>query len=103
MPLRPLPAAAALVGSPDTSPQAGFWNRLPEQMPTHFGFNGTADGYSGRPFAIIGLPLFLLAIQLLCAFALRAERKIFSEEVTSVWGRSRSNPEASKATNGMSV
>ena len=37
------------------------------------------------------------------AFALRAERKIFSEEVTSVWGRSRSNPEASKATNGMSV
>ena len=52
-----------------------LWNRLPEQMPTHFGFNGTADGYSGRPFAIIGLPLFLLAIQLLCAFALRADPK----------------------------
>ena len=52
-----------------------LWNRLPEQMPTHFGFNGTADSYSGRPFAIIGLPLFLLAIQLLCAFALRADPK----------------------------
>ena len=52
-----------------------LWNRLPEQMPTHFDFNGTADGYSGRPFAIIGLPLFLLAIQLLCAFALRADPK----------------------------
>ena len=52
-----------------------LWNRLPEQMPTHFGFNGTADGYSGRPFAIVGLPLFLLAIQLLCAFVMQADPK----------------------------
>ena len=52
-----------------------LWNRLPEQMPTHFGFNGTADGYSSRLFAIVGLPMFILAIQLLCAFALRADPK----------------------------
>ena len=34
-----------------------LWNRLPERMPTHFDFSGTADDYSGRPFAVIGLPL----------------------------------------------
>ena len=52
-----------------------MWNQLPERMPTHFGFNGTADGYSSRLFAIVGLPMFLLAMQLLCTFALRADPK----------------------------
>lgn len=37
-----------------------LWNRLPERMPTHFDFSGEVDGYSGRPFAVIGLPLFIL-------------------------------------------
>ena len=52
-----------------------LWSRLPEQMPTHFGFNGTADGYSNRLFAVVGLPLFLLAIHLLCTFVMRADPK----------------------------
>ena len=52
-----------------------LWNRLPEQMPTHFGFNGTVDGYSSRLFAVVGLPLFLLAMQLFCAVMLRADPK----------------------------
>lgn len=52
-----------------------LWNRLPEQMPTHFGFNGTADGYSSRLFAIVGLPMFILAMQLIGAFVLRADPK----------------------------
>ena len=33
------------------------------------------DGYSGRPFAVIGLPLFILAMQLFCAVMLRADPK----------------------------
>ena len=52
-----------------------LWNRLPERMPTHFDFSGTADNYSGRPFAVIGLPLFILAMQLFCAVMLRADPK----------------------------
>lgn len=52
-----------------------LWNRLPNQMPTHFGFNGTADGYSSRLFAIVGLPMFILAMQLIGAFVLRADPK----------------------------
>ena len=30
-----------------------LWNRLPERMPTHFDFSGTADDYSGRPLSLI--------------------------------------------------
>ena len=48
---------------------------LPERMPTHFNFSGEVDGYSGRPFAVIGLPLFILAMQLFCAVMLRADPK----------------------------
>ncbi|MFQ9806189.1 MAG: DUF1648 domain-containing protein [Christensenellales bacterium] len=52
-----------------------LWNRLPERMPTHFDFSGTVDDYSDRPFAVIGLPLFILAMQLFCAVMLRADPK----------------------------
>lgn len=44
-----------------------LWNRLPEQIPTHFGFNGEPDSWSSRTFTVFFLPLFLLAIHLLCA------------------------------------
>ena len=42
-----------------------LWNRLPEQIPTHFGFNGEPDSWSSRTFTVFFLPLFLLAIHLL--------------------------------------
>ncbi len=45
-----------------------FWDRLPVRMATHFGINGQADGSSSRAFAVFGLPVFLLAVQLLAAF-----------------------------------
>ena len=37
------------------------WNRLPEVMATHFGFNNEANGFSSKAFAVFGLPLVLLA------------------------------------------
>ena len=40
-----------------------LWNKLPEQMTTHWGADGVADGWSGRPFAVFGLPLIMLAVQ----------------------------------------
>lgn len=43
-----------------------LWNDLPEQMTTHWGADGVADGWSGRPFAVFGLPLIMLATQWLC-------------------------------------
>jgi len=42
------------------------WDRLPEQMPTHFDASGTPDDYSSRFFAVVGLPLILVGIHLLC-------------------------------------
>lgn len=40
-----------------------LWGSLPEQIATHFGMNNEPDGWSSKPMAIIGLPLFMLAIQ----------------------------------------
>ena len=39
-----------------------LWDRLPEQMATHFNVQGEADGWSSKTFAVFGLPLFLAAI-----------------------------------------
>ncbi|MBR3570570.1 MAG: SdpI family protein [Oscillibacter sp.] len=52
-----------------------LWGRLPERVPTHFNFQGAADGWSGKPFAVFGLPLFLLAVHLACAFAVLHDPK----------------------------
>lgn len=45
-----------------------FWNELPEQMTTHWGLDGTADGWSGRGFAVFGLPLIMLVSHWFCVF-----------------------------------
>lgn len=51
-----LPSAAGAV----------LWDKLPEKMTVHWGLDGTADGWGGRLFAVIGLPLILLAVFWLC-------------------------------------
>ena len=38
------------------------WDMLPEKMPTHFGVDGTPDGWSSKGFAVFGLPLVVLAL-----------------------------------------
>lgn len=45
-----------------------FWAKLPEQMPTHWGIDGTVDGWSSRPFAVFGLPALLLLLHWVCIF-----------------------------------
>ena len=44
-----------------------LWNKLPDQVATHFGFDGKADGYSSKFFAVVGVYLFCLAMHVLCA------------------------------------
>lgn len=51
------------------------WNQLPEQMPTHFGIGGNADGWSGKPFAVFCLPLIFLGAHWLCIWAAKFDRR----------------------------
>lgn len=45
-----------------------LWNKLPNEMATHFGTGGNADGFSSKAFAVFGLPLILLVIFWVCIF-----------------------------------
>lgn len=56
-----------------------FWNSLPEKLPIRFHFSGEAYDYANKLFVIAGLPLFLLAMHLLVAFATKPQ----SEDATS--------------------
>ena len=52
-----------------------IWDKLPEQVATHFGINGEADGYSSRLFAVIGMPLIMLALHIVCLVATSLDPK----------------------------
>jgi len=43
-----------------------IWNFLPEQIVTHWNFNGEADGWSGKGFTVFGLPLILFIGHWIC-------------------------------------
>lgn len=45
-----------------------LWDRLPPEIPTHFGVDEQPNGYSSRTFAVLGLPGFLAALELFCVF-----------------------------------
>ncbi len=45
-----------------------MWNDLPNNMATHFASGGEAASFSGKAFAVFGLPLILLAVHFICLF-----------------------------------
>lgn len=45
-----------------------LWNRLPAQMTTHWGADGLSDGWSGKAFAVFGLPIIILLLHWVCIF-----------------------------------
>lgn len=63
-----------------------MWNKLPDPMPTHFGADGVADGWSSKSFAVFGLPLVMLAVHLVCIFASKTDPKSsnYSEKLFAV-------------------
>ena len=61
--LLPLPVGAAL------------YPRLPEIMVTHWDVSGNANGWSSRAATVFGLPLFILALHLVCFYAESRETK----------------------------
>lgn len=51
-----LPVAAGLL----------LWNKLPDQIAIHFAADGTPDNWASKLVAVVGLPLLVTAIHLLC-------------------------------------
>ena len=43
-----------------------FWNKLPEELTTHWGTGGEANGWMGKGTAVFVLPVILLAVHWLC-------------------------------------
>ena len=52
-----------------------LYSRLPEQVPTHFDFNGVPDGWSSRPVAVFALPCLMAALNLILHICLEKDPK----------------------------
>ena len=52
-----------------------LWNKLPDQIATHFGSNGEPNGWSSKVVAVIGLPALLATVHLACFFITLADPK----------------------------
>lgn len=60
-----LPVAAGLI----------LWDRLPDQIATHFGTDNVPNGWSSKAFAIFGLPGITLALHWFAIFITQADPK----------------------------
>jgi len=52
-----------------------LWNQLPERIPGHWNAAGEVDSWTGKVFAVFGMPLILLAFQWLCVLGTMADPK----------------------------
>ena len=51
------------------------WNVLPDEIATHFGADGTPDGFSSKAFVVFGMPFMMLGFHLLCFFGTKLDPK----------------------------
>lgn len=52
-----------------------LWNQLPERIAIHWGADGQANGWAGKPFAVFALPCMLAALHLFCVLFTLADPK----------------------------
>lgn len=52
-----------------------LWKQLPSTMPTHWGVNNEANGFSSKAFAVFGIPTILAALHLFCILITAADPK----------------------------
>lgn len=50
-----------------------LWQKLPDEIATHFSENGTPNGFSSKPFTVFAIPFFLFAMQIFCFFVSLAD------------------------------
>ncbi len=52
-----------------------LWDKLPDRMPIHWDFRGEIDGYAGKTFGVLFLPLLNVALVVLITFLPRLDPK----------------------------
>jgi uncharacterized membrane protein len=52
-----------------------LWDKLPEEIATHFNAQGLADGFSSKAFAVFGLPVILAVLHWICTLGTNADPK----------------------------
>lgn len=52
-----------------------LWDKLPEQVPFHWGVNGEVDGWATKTQAVFLMPLMMLGIQWLCSILTQFDPK----------------------------
>ncbi len=52
-----------------------MWNDLPNTMTTHWGADGNADGFSGKAFAVFGVPCIILILHFICLWLTLLDKK----------------------------
>lgn len=52
-----------------------LWNKLPDQVPTHWNAQGEVDGWSSKAFAVFGLPAILFVMHWVCMIGTSADPK----------------------------
>ena len=58
-----------------------LYDQLPDMVPTHFNFQGVPDGWSSKPVAVFGLPLFLALLNLLCHWGMGKALRRYDQKV----------------------
>lgn len=52
-----------------------FYNKLPDEVITHWNAEGVADGYSDKNFAVFGLPLIMAGLNIILHFQINNDPK----------------------------
>ncbi len=52
-----------------------LWNKLPNQIATHFDMQNQPNGWSGKEFAVFGIPVFMVIMQMICIAATMLDPK----------------------------
>ena len=52
-----------------------LWNQLPDVIATHFGDGNVPNGWSSKLFAVLGLPLIMLALHIFSFFMISVDPK----------------------------
>ncbi|MBR5156881.1 MAG: DUF1648 domain-containing protein [Clostridia bacterium] len=47
---------------------AALWNDLPDNMAIHFNFYNEPDNFASKTFAVFGLPIMMMILQMFCCF-----------------------------------